>query len=96
MESKMIKEIIGKNVENSEIKLEELKGISKKIRDMIFEENPVITAVELDIIMEYLNLELSYISKNLEPKRQIINQLKFNEWKKIALLILKVKFKTLF
>ncbi|RHG37440.1 hypothetical protein DW261_03340 [Fusobacterium varium] len=82
MESKMIKEIIGKNVENSEIKLEELKGISKKIRDMIFEENPVITAVELDIIMEYLNLELSYISKNLEPKRQIINQLKFNEWKK--------------
>lgn len=78
----MIKEIIGKNVENSEIKLEELKGISKKIRDMIFEENPVITAVELDIIMEYLNLELSYISKNLEPKRQIINQLKFNEWKK--------------
>lgn len=82
LESKMIKEIIGKNVENSEIKLEELKGISKKIRDMIFEENPVITAVELDIIMEYLNLELSYISKNLEPKRQIINQLKFNEWKK--------------
>ncbi|WP_306583922.1 hypothetical protein [Fusobacterium ulcerans] len=79
MESKMIKEIIGKNVENSEIKLEELRGISKKIRDMIFEGNPVITAAELDIIMEYLSLELSYISKNLEPKRQIINQIKFNE-----------------
>ncbi len=75
----MIKEIIGKNVENSEIKLEELRGISKKIRDMIFEGNPVITAAELDIIMEYLSLELSYISKNLEPKRQIINQIKFNE-----------------
>ena len=79
LESKMIKEIIGKNVENSEIKLEELRGISKKIRDMIFEGNPVITAAELDIIMEYLSLELSYISKNLEPKRQIINQIKFNE-----------------